>query len=112
MSILGKSIKNNIMTGENKYKNDLQKIGQVININDNNTYTVSVITRDGISSIEYNVTSKLKDDAPKKGDFVELSENFKRFTITGLLNNEDMTMLNGDVYSNVYGGATNGFVGY
>ena len=113
MSMLKKAIRDNVIGGENKYKYDEDKKGQVLDANEpENRCTVSVITRDGISSIEYNVYVKC-DKFPKVGDFVELKEQFKKFTIVGIINDADYnTELEGDVYSCIYGGATNGFVGY
>ena len=113
MSMLKKAIQNNVITGENKYKYDEEKRGQVIETNEpENRCTVSVITRDGISSIEYNVYVKC-EKFPEVGDIVELKEQFKKFTIVGIINEADFnTELEGDIYSCIYGGATNGFVGY
>ena len=101
MSILGKAIRNNIISGNNKYKNDEEKIGQVIQTNEpENTCTVSVITRDGISSIEYNVIVKKENWFPEVGDYVEVKEQFKRFFIVGPVNIADMnTNLEGDIYT-------------
>lgn len=112
MSLLKKAIQNNVITGENKYKYDEEKRGQVIETNEpENRCTVSVITRDGISSVEYNVYVKCKD-FPNVGDYVELKEQFKKFTIVGIVNDADFnTELEGDIYSS-YGGSTNGYVGY
>ena len=113
MAILKKTIKDNLMTGENKYKYDEEKIGQVIDCNEKeNRCTISVITRDGISAIEYNVYVKCKD-FPDIGDFVELKEQFRKFTVVGILDNNDLnTAIDSDIYSSLYGGAVNGYVGY
>ena len=113
MAMLKKAIKDNVMTGENKYKYDEEKIGQVIDCNEpENRCTVSVITRDGISAIEYNVYVKTKE-FPQIGDYVELKEQFRKFTVVGILA-DDMfeTNLDGDIYTSIYSGATNGYVGY
>ncbi len=113
MAMLKKAIKDNVMTGENKYKYDEEKIGQVIDCNEpENRCTVSVITRDGISAIEYNVYVKTKE-FPQIGDYVELKEQFRKFTVVGILA-DDMfeTSLDGDIYTSIYSGATNGYVGY
>lgn len=113
MGLLKETIKNNMITGENKYKYDEDKRGQVIETNEaENRCTVSVITRDGIASIEHNVYVKC-DKFPDVGDYVELKEQFKKFTIVGIVNDTDLnTELDGDIYSGIYGGSTNGFVGY
>jgi hypothetical protein len=113
MAMLKKAIKDNVMAGENKYKYDEDKIGQVLECNEpENRCTVSVITRDGISAIEYNVYVRSKK-FPKVGDYVELKEQFRKFSVVGILNDDDLeTSLNGDIYTNIYGGATNGYVGY
>lgn len=113
MSLLKDTIKRNIMTSESKYKYDGEKIGQVIEVNESEKCcTIFVITRDGVSSIEYNVLVT-EGKVPKMGDFVKVKEQFKKFTIIGIYDktNFDST-LEGDVYSSVYGGAVNGYVGY
>lgn len=113
MAILKKAIRDNIITGENKYKNDGEKIGQVIATNEaENCCMVSVITREGIGSIEHNVKVKC-DEFPEVGDYVEMKEQFKRYTIVGIHKPTDLnTNLDGDIYSDIYSGSTNGYVGY
>ena len=112
MAVLKTAIKDNIMSVESKYKYDGEKIGQVIETSKaENTCTIYVITRDGISSVEYNVLVKSKK-FPKVGDLVELNEQFKKFTIVNIFDEEQYnTILEGDIYSNQYGGAINGYVG-
>jgi hypothetical protein len=112
MSILRKAIQNNIMTNQNKYMNDDERVGQVIETNEaENRCTVYLMTRDGITSVEYNVLVKC-DKFPKPGDMVEVKEKFKKFTVVGIYNNlEFNTELEGDIYC-MYGGSVNGYVGY
>lgn len=112
MGLLKKTIKDNIMGTENKYKYDDEKIGQVIEASETeNRCTIYVITRDGISSVEYNVFVKC-DKFPNVGDYVELREQLKKFTIVGIYNPDEFnTVLEGDIYSGIYGGAINGYVG-
>lgn len=115
MAILKKAIKDNIMTTESKYKNDGEKIGQVIETNEaENVCTIFLVTRDGVSSTEYNVPVDLINGKfPKMGDFVKVKEQFKKFTIVGIYDKENLnTELSGDIYPSTYGGAVNGYVGY
>lgn len=118
---LGKAIKANILTGTIKYKNNQEKIGEVLAINkDANTCTVNVITRDGIQEVMYNVRVNFNDDGfipwfPKVGDYVKINEQSKRFSITGKIDlssmNETKLKLYNDIYPDVTGGG-GGFVGY
>ena len=112
MSILKQTIKDNLLATEKKYNNDGEKVGQVIETNEpENRCTIFLITRDGVSSIEYNVLVKC-DKFPKMGDLVEVREQFKKFTIVGIYDKNDLnTNLDGDIYSAIYGGAINGYVG-
>ncbi len=114
MSFLKTAIKQNIMTTESKYKYDGEKIGEVIETNEpENRCTVYVVTRDGIASVEYNVVvdKKIKK-FPKEGDFVRITEQFKKFTIIEIFDKSDLnTNLDGDIYPSTYGGAINGYVG-
>ncbi len=113
MASLKKTIKDNLMTGDNKYKNDGEKVGQVIDVNECEKYcTIFIVTRDGISSVEYNVPV-IEGKVPKIGDLVKVNEQYKKFSIVGIYNKADYdTVLQNDIYSAVYGGAVNGFVGY
>lgn len=112
MAVLKTAIKDNIMSVESKYKYDGEKIGQIIEVNKaEKTCTMYVVTRDGISSVEYNVMIKC-EKLPKVGDLVEVSEQFKKFTVIGIFNQEEYnTILEGDIYTNQYSGAINGYVG-
>ena len=113
MALLKDTIKNNLMTSESKYKYDGEKVGQVIDVNESEKLcTIFIVTRDGVSSVEYNVPV-LEGKTPKIGDLVRVNEQFKKFTIVGKYDKADYdTILQGDIYSAVYGGAVNGFVGY
>ena len=118
---LGKAIKDNLITGTTKYKNDQEKIGEVLSINeDANTCTVNVITRDGINDVIYNVMVKFGDDGtipwfPEIGDYVKIIEQNKRFMIIGkvdlTLMNETKLALYSDVYADITGSG-GGYVGY
>lgn len=112
MAKLKTAIKDNVMSVESKYKYDGEKLGQVIEVNKaENTCTIYLITRDGINSVEYNVIVRSKK-FPKVGDFVEVKEQFRKFTITNIFNEEEYnTYLENDIYSNQYSGAINGYVG-
>lgn len=113
MALLKNTIKNNIMSTESKYKYDGEKIGRVIEVNEpEKRCTIFIITRDGVSSIEYNVLVT-EGKVPKMGDLVKVKEQFKKFTIVGIYEEMDLdTTLQGDIYSCIYGGAINGYVGY
>ena len=53
---LKKAIKSDILTGNTKYRNNQEKIGEVISVNeDAATCTIDLITRDGITSVVYDV---------------------------------------------------------
>lgn len=118
---LKKSIKSNIVSKATKYNNNQEKIGKVIGVNkDANTCTVSVITRDGIPEVMYNVRIILDHKGiipwkPDVGDYVRLTEQNKRFIVTGKVDltsiNEAKTSLYDDVYpDNTAGGC--GYFGY
>ena len=113
MAILKDAIKNNIMTSESKYKYDGEKIGRVIEVNEpEKICTIFIITRDGVSSVEYNVPV-MEGKVPEMGDLVKVKEQFKKFTIVGIYDKAAYdTILQGNVYSNIYSGAINGYVGY
>lgn len=111
MAILKNTIKNNVMSGQNKYKNDDEKIGHVIEVNEpENRCTIFLINREGVQTVEYNVLVKC-DKFPKPGDLVEVREQFKKFTVVGIYDSNLNTNLSGDIYC-MYGGAVNGYVGY
>lgn len=119
--MLKKTINANVVANATKYKNDQEKMGKVIGVNeDTNTCTVSVVTRDGIPEVIYNVRLELNFDgiipwSPKVGDYVRLSEQNKRFLIIGKIElsaiNEAQTTLYDDVFpDNTAGGC--GYFGY
>ena len=119
--MLKKTINANVVANATKYKNDQEKMGKVIGVNeDTNTCTVSVVTRDGIPEVIYNVRLELNFDgvipwSPKVGDYVRLSEQNKRFLIIGKVElsaiNEAQTTLYDDVFpDNTAGGC--GYFGY
>ena len=119
--MLSKAIKSNILTGNTKYRNNQEKIGEVIAINeDAGTCTVNLVTRDGIGSVIYNVQITLSADGvipyfPEKGDYVRLTEQNKRFSIAGkvdinTLNNSDLSLYM-DIYADDTGGGS-GYIGY
>ena len=114
MAILKKAIKDNVMSTESKYKYDGEKVGEVIEANEaENRCTVHLVTRDGITSTEYNVVvDKHIKKFPKTGDFVKVKEQMKKFTIVEIYSKTDFnTNLNGDIYPTAYGSSINGFVG-
>lgn len=113
MALLKNTIKNSIMSTESKYKYDGEKIGRVIEVNEpEKRCTIYLITRDGVGSIEYNVPVT-EGKVPKMGELVKVKEQFKKFSIIGIYEEMDLdTSLEGDIYSCIYSGAINGYVGY
>ena len=114
MALLKDTIKNNIISNQNKYMNDDERVGHVIEANEaENRCTIYLVTRDGVTSVEYNViVDKSIKKFPKVGDFVKVKEQFKKFTIVEIYKKSDFnTNLNGDIYPSAYGSSINGFVG-
>lgn len=82
MASLSKSIKNSILTPERKSKDDQRKIATIIAADDaNNSYTISLITREGIPVTRSNVPYRKKasltgffDWKPEEGDKVYVEE--------------------------------------
>lgn len=119
---LGKAIKNNIVSPYNKYNIDQEKIAEILTADkEKNAYTISFITKDGISDVVYNVPVKPTIDgsvpwAPKEGDLVEIKEQHQRILIIGkaLTPDElnDTTTLDADIYSNTLNGALGGYLGF
>jgi hypothetical protein len=107
--LIKKTIKDNIITQSTKFKNDQEKIGEVISINkDDSTCVVSVVTRDGLPSIIKNVRVQINNEGlipwfPKTGDYVRVSEQYRRYTIIGKIDistYSDANVLNYyDIYS-------------
>ena len=115
MGMLSKAIKSDVLTGNTKYKSGQEKIGEIIEFNeDTRTCTVSLTTRDGINSVIYNVACQLDSEGnkipwdPKPGDFVKVTEQYKRFIIIGKVDlgniNAVNTTLRNDIYPDVTGG--------
>jgi hypothetical protein len=115
VGILSKAIKSDVLTGNTKYRSGQEKIGEIIEVNeDTRTCTVSLTTRDGINSVIYNVALQLDAEVnkipwdPKPGDFVKVQEHYKRFVVIGkvdlnYLNNTHMELYN-DIYADTTGG--------
>ena len=120
--MLSKAIKSNIITNTIKYKNEQEKIGEVIDAdNDMNCCVVNIINRDGITTTAYNVKVQLSEDGtsipwfPEPGDYVKLTEQYKRFVIIGKINLDTINNSSYSLYSDVFSdntGAGGGFVGY
>ena len=111
---LKKAIKSDILTGNTKYRNNQEKIGEVISVNeDAATCTVDLITRDGITSIVYDVAiiSDFRGEVPtlpEKGDFVRLIEQNKRFMITGKIDINSLNTSSISNYSDMFADNTGG----
>ena len=113
-----KSIRSNIVNTSVKYKNEQEKVGEVLEVNeDTGTCTVSLVTRDGIKNVIYNVAVLHNEEGiipwqPEAGDLVRLKEQYKRFVITGKfdLNTLDQSALS--LYDDIYADITGGGCGY
>ena len=120
--MLSKAIKANIVSKNTKYKNDQEKIGEVISIDPaSNSCTVSLITRDGITETVYNVKVQSTDVSlgekwfPEKGDFVKLTEKFKRHVIIGKFDFSEAASIEDQTTDDIYAditGSGGGFIGY
>ena len=116
-----KSIKSNIINPSIKYKNEQEKVGEVLEINeDAGTCTVSLVTRDGIKNVIYNVAVLHNEEGiipwqPEAGDLVRLKEQYKRFVITGKVDLSDILEAHTTLYDDVFPDNTSGgcgFIGY
>lgn len=119
MGQIGNTIKNNIINRNNKYKIDQEKIAKVLEVSNSGIYTISVINRDGINTVEYNVplrkintSTGLVTWEPQVGQLVTVQESDKRFVITGLYDEEINSSTKYDFYSDTFNGSTGGYVGY
>ena len=120
--MLSKAIKANILTGTFKYKNDQEKIGEVLEADkENNNYVVYLINRDGIASTIYNVKLQMDHDgqsidwAPEKGEYVKVIEQHKRFIITGKITLDTINAASQTYYNDIYADTTGqggGYAGY
>lgn len=116
---LKRTIKSNIVSKSTKYNNNQEKIGKVVGINeDAGTCTVNVITREGIPETMYNVRI-LMDHAgglipwfPDVGDYVRLTEQNKRFVVTGKVEKTSINEAKTSLYDDVYPDNTSGGCGY
>jgi hypothetical protein len=118
MGMLSKAIKSDVLTGNTKYRNGQEKIGEIIEYNeDNRTYTVSLTTRDGINSVIYDVPCQLDAEGnkvpwdPKLGDYVRVQEQYKRFTIVGRVDLNNLNAATLDLSSDMYPDNTGGGCG-
>jgi hypothetical protein len=115
---LKKSIKSNIVNQSIKYKNEQEKVGEVLEINeDAGTCTVSLITRDGVKNVIYNVSVAHNAEGvipwqPEAGDLVCLKEQYKRFIITGKFDMDNLNQTSLSLYSDIYADVTGGGCGY
>lgn len=121
MGQIGSSIKNNIISKNNKYKLDQEKIGKVLEVSNNNIYTISVINRDGINAVEHNVPirrNNIETGAaawePRVGDLVTIQESDKRFVITGAYDDSVNATTKYDYYSDTYNSSSKsgGWLGF
>ena len=118
MGMLSKAIKSDVLTGNTKYRSGQEKIGEIIEYNeDNRTYTVSLTTRDGINSVIYDVPCQLDAEGnkvpwdPKVGDYVRVQEQYKRFTIIGRVDLNNLHAATLDLSSDMYPDNTGGGCG-
>ena len=118
MGMLSKAIKSDVLTGNTKYRSGQEKIGEIIEYNeDNRTYTVSLTTRDGINSVIYDVPCQLDAEGnkvpwdPKLGDYVRVQEQYKRFTIVGRVDLNNLHAATVELKSDMYPDNTGGGCG-
>ena len=118
MGMLSKAIKSDVLTGNTKYRSSQEKIGEIIEYNeDNRTYTVSLTTRDGINSVIYDVPCQLDAEGnkipwdPKVGDYVRVQEQYKRFIIIGRVDLNNLNAANIELSSDMYPDNTGGGCG-
>ena len=117
MGMLSKAIKSDVITGSTKYRNSQEKIGQIIELNeDDGTCTVSLTTRDGINSVIYNVRFKDSKDGTipwkaKAGEYVRLEEQYKRFVVTGQIELNTLNQNGLSYFSDYYADSTGGGCG-
>ena len=118
MGMLSKAIKSDVLTGNTKYRSGQEKIGEIIEYNeDTRTCTVSLTTRDGINSVVYEVLCQLDAEGnkipwdPKPGDYVRVTEQYKRFIIVGRVDLNNMNTTNKELYSDIYPDNTGGGCG-
>lgn len=115
---LSTAIKSNILNQSVKYKNNQEKIGEIIEVNkDAGTCTVSLNTRDGLNSIAHNVLLQTSDDGsiswcPEPGDFVKVDEKYKRFIVTGKLDLATMNSIKTELRNDIYPDSTGGGCGF
>ena len=120
MSKLGKVIKSNIMTPHDKYFASQEKIGEVINTDEERECCdIIYINVDGVPMSVFGVPVKTLGSGiiswfPKVGDKVELKEYGKKLTVTGEAKDlklmADDTTVNLDFFSNTLSGTTGGFL--
>ena len=105
------SIKNNIVSANNKYNLPLEKIATIVSKDNASKYSISVVGSDGIKSlyedisIRYDGSDPLTKTEPEIGDHVYVKEDNGRFTITGLATNNQNTSTVSDIYTNITNGA-------
>jgi hypothetical protein len=118
MGMLSKAIKSDILTGNVKYKNSQEKIGEVIEYNeDTRSCTVALTTRDCINSVLYDVICQLDAEGnkipwdPKPGDFVRVTEQYKRLVIVGKVDLNKMNTTAMELFNDIYPDNTGGGCG-
>jgi len=120
--MLSKAIRANLLNQNTKYKNDQEKVGEVISTDKaTNSCTVSLISRDGIGQTVYNVKVQVTDAAlgdkwfPEKGDYVKVTEKFKRYVIIGSFDFAEAAAIEEMTYDDIYAditGSGGGYIGY
>lgn len=107
MSNLSSAIKSKVTATNNKYVNEQEKYGRVLKADEaDNKCQISVISRDGISQVFYNVPVMYNqsDDSkiswfPKVGEQVFIRERNKNYVIVGPVIMRPNTNLTYDIYS-------------
>lgn len=107
------SIKNNIVSANNKYNLSFEKVARILSKNEeDNSYDISIVGSDGIGSLYENISIRYDgSDAvskidPKVGEYVYTKEDNGRFVITGIVSEHQNNTTESDIFSNTYNGAT------
>lgn len=116
MSTFKDTIKGRIISTNNKNYSSLEKIAQVIDKSpdQDNSYTISVVSSDGIKSIyedvcvRFDASIPTSKKEPEISDHVYVKEDYGRFVIVGIYEEYQEKTLYDDVYTNIFNGSGGG----
>ena len=116
MSTFKETIKGRMISTNNKNYSSLEKIGQIVDKtpDQENSFSVLVIGSDGVKTVHDNICVRqnaldntLKKE-PEIGEYVYLKEDFGRFVIIGIYEEYQSRVLENDIYTSTYNGASGG----